>query len=301
MRLRTVSEDRVRYLCFAKTPSGDQVVDLSVLIRRAQALRVGQDVFQLLDFAGVNIPPTPPVSPGTLSEGVRDAETTAHFRAAAKLHMQLFPYLQAHAADAAATGAPMLRSLAFEWPEVETAWTLTDEFLLGDRLLVAPVVAEGATSRSVFFPPGAWIAWDGGARHDAPAEGMSIDVAVALDDLPLFVAGGTVLVLLPERVDTLVAADPASGIVTLADVADDREIWLYDGGESSFQEAGGLSYSWTGEGASPPLSATWNGADAALTGGSVTVTGSGTLVVNGTATLTVTGGAADRELLIRVR
>jgi hypothetical protein len=55
MRLRTVSEDRVRCLCFAKTPSGDQVVDLLVLIRRAQALRVGQEVFQLLDLAGVNV------------------------------------------------------------------------------------------------------------------------------------------------------------------------------------------------------------------------------------------------------
>jgi hypothetical protein len=55
MRLRTVSEDRVRCLCFAKTPSADQVVDLLVLIRRAQALRVGQEVFQLLDLAGVNV------------------------------------------------------------------------------------------------------------------------------------------------------------------------------------------------------------------------------------------------------
>ncbi len=230
-----------------------------------------------------------------------DAATTAHFRAAAKLHMQLFPYLQAHAVDAATTGAPMLRSLAFEWPQVETAWMLTDEFLLGDRLLAAPVVSEGATARSVFFPPGAWIAWDGGARHDAPAEGMSVDVPVALDGIPLFVAGGTVLVLLPERVDTLVSADPAGGVVTLSDVADDREIWLYDGGDSSFTEVGGLAYSWIGDGASPAVSATWNGVDVPIAGGSVTVTGSGTLVVNGTATLTVDGGAADRELLVRVR
>ena len=34
-----------------QTPPGDQVVDLLVLIRRAQALRVGQEVFQLLDLA----------------------------------------------------------------------------------------------------------------------------------------------------------------------------------------------------------------------------------------------------------
>jgi hypothetical protein len=49
-------------VCFAKTPSGDQVVDLLVLIRRAQALRVGQEVFQLLDLAGVNVLPANDVS-----------------------------------------------------------------------------------------------------------------------------------------------------------------------------------------------------------------------------------------------
>ncbi|HEX6839810.1 MAG TPA: TIM-barrel domain-containing protein, partial [Polyangia bacterium] len=80
-----------------------------------------------------------------------DAETLAMWKRWATVHTKLYPYLAAVAAEAAADGAPMVRQLALAFPTDATAWTVADEYLLGPSLLVAPVVAEGAVDRSVYF------------------------------------------------------------------------------------------------------------------------------------------------------
>jgi hypothetical protein len=194
-----------------------------------------------------------------------------------------------------------MRPLALEFPDFEPGWSLTDEFMLGDRLLVAPVVAEGATGRAVALPPGVWYPLAGGPAltgGDRPVE-----VAAPIEEVPVLVPAGSVLVLLPEVVDTAVAAT-GPGVTGLADVGDDRELWLYpgDGARGAFTEAAGLTYAWDARDLAPPYGrATWNGTEVPLTGGTAEVVGPGTFEVNGTATLRVEGGAADRRLTIRLR
>ena len=91
-----------------------------------------------------------------------DEETTAHFRRMAGVHALLQPELEALAAEAEETGLPMVRHLMLEYPEDGVTWGISDQFLLGPELLVAPVVEEGATSREVYFPEGDWFnVWDG--------------------------------------------------------------------------------------------------------------------------------------------
>ena len=56
--------------------------------------------------------------------------------------------------------------------------------MLGDRVLVAPVLTKGATKRTVLIPPGRWRAWD-----DRMIEGpRSIEVAAPVGTLPYFEA-----------------------------------------------------------------------------------------------------------------
>jgi alpha-glucosidase len=234
-----------------------------------------------------------------------DAETTAHFKRWASLHQQLFPYLLALAQEAADTGVPMMRPFALDRPEWEPGWSLTDEYLLGDRIVVAPVVTEGATSRTVALPGGTYFPLLGGEAVVVPTGGGTVEVEAPLEELPAFVPAGTVLALLPPGVDTVVAAEPSSGATTLADVGDDRELWVFPGGSSTFTEAGGLAYSWSADALAPPYGGvTWNGAAVAAVDGVVTVTGPGTMVVTGSGgegTLTVTGGAPTRALQVRLR
>lgn len=43
------------------------------------------------------------------------------------------------------------------------------EFLLGRRLLVAPVLDEGATSQDVYLPRGVWLDLNTAQQHEGPA------------------------------------------------------------------------------------------------------------------------------------
>ena len=60
------------------------------------------------------------------------------------------------------TGEPMIRNLEYVFPHRGYA-AIRDEFIMGERLLVAPVVEKGAESRAVEIPPGEWTADDGTA------------------------------------------------------------------------------------------------------------------------------------------
>lgn len=229
----------------------------------------------------------------------KDDETIAHIRRWARLHIQLFPYLYGLAKEGADTGMPMMRTLALQYPAFEAGWTMRDEFMLGDRILVAPVLTEGAVSRQVRLPAGNFYPLLGGAV--AYGDGIStIDVPAPMTEVPAFVPAGTLLVLLPDSVETLVAAE--TGVGTLAGAKDDRELWLYPGGKSAWTEVGGLKYAWDAQKwLGSPQAATWNGKAVTLSDGAVSVSGAGVLVVDGAATLSVLGGAEDRKLLIRLR
>jgi alpha-glucosidase (family GH31 glycosyl hydrolase) len=231
-----------------------------------------------------------------------DADATAHFRRWAILHTRLFPYLYASAREAVDTGLPMMRPMALRWPDWDPGWTLTDQYLLGDRIVVAPVVEEGATRRTVRLPAGTFHPLEGGVPVTVPAGGGTVDVAAPLDACPAFVPAGSVLVLLPDGVDTGVREPVDPAVSALADVGDDREVWLYPGGSSDLVEATGLVYRWdAGTLSGSPPSAEWNGTPVTAAGGAFAVAGNGTLTLPGGATLTVSGGEADRELVIRVR
>jgi alpha-glucosidase len=170
----------------------------------------------------------------------KDAETLAHYRRWAKLHVQLFPYLDAHSAEAEAAGVPIMRALALMFPDDPATWTVSDEYMLGGALLVAPVVEQGATSRSVHLPPGEWASWDGAQRFTGPGDVM---VDAPLTEAPLFVRVGAVIPLLPERVDTLLPASMPT--VDLDNVKSERRLRIVVGGDSSFAERDGTRYSLT--------------------------------------------------------
>lgn len=87
-------------------------------------------------------------------------ENNAICRAMAELHVKFADPLLAMARDAARTGEPIVRPLCWLWPSAGYE-TITDQFMLGDDILVAPVVQSGARRRSVIFPPGTWRGDDG--------------------------------------------------------------------------------------------------------------------------------------------
>ncbi len=92
----------------------------------------------------------------------KDAETIDHFKRFTKIHAALAPDFMALATEASQSGAPILRHLMLEYPDDLEARKVSDQFLIGDKLLVAPVLEQGSTSRSVYLPQGTWFnVWTG--------------------------------------------------------------------------------------------------------------------------------------------
>lgn len=98
-------------------------------------------------------------------------------RAAVDLRQSLLPMIMDLVAAAARTGEPVLRALAYHHAGYEQ---VHDQFLLGEELLVAPVLEQGATARTVQLPPGRWVDATG-VVSDGPT---SVTVEVGLDSLP---------------------------------------------------------------------------------------------------------------------
>jgi alpha-glucosidase (family GH31 glycosyl hydrolase) len=81
-------------------------------------------------------------------------------RQAALLHEKMGAEILALARDAATSGEPIVRSLDYQFPG-QGYGSIGDQFLLGETILVAPVLEKGATQRTVLFPPGRWRGDDG--------------------------------------------------------------------------------------------------------------------------------------------
>lgn len=63
------------------------------------------------------------------------------------------------------------------------------EYLLGEDIVVAPVITEGATSRDVFLPSGTWVDGNTGSIHEGNTVLSAYDAP--LDILPYFVRQGS--------------------------------------------------------------------------------------------------------------
>ena len=112
---------------------------------------------------------------------VLSTEHQGIFKEIVALRQRFAPRFVELAKASARTGEPMVRTLEYVFPG-RGYGDVKDEFLMGDDLLVAPVLEKGATARRVVLPPGAWRA-DDGRLYDGPAE---IETAAPLPRLPHF-------------------------------------------------------------------------------------------------------------------
>ena len=85
-------------------------------------------------------------------------------------------------------GSPVMRTLFYEFPEDSACWDVTDSYMFGPDILVAPVVHEGARSRQVYLPKGAeWVQAGSGKRYEG---GKSYEIDAPIETLPVFLRDG---------------------------------------------------------------------------------------------------------------
>ena len=156
-------------------------------------------------------------------------EVEAICRRYVELRYRLLPYTYNLFRQASLTGAPIMRPLAWHYPQDSATFNLSDEFLFGPELLVAPVVAPGVSARSVYLPRGDWYRWE--AVDPTPVPGPGNVLAQApLAEMPLFVRGGAILPLWPVA--------PHTGAIARGKL----ELHLWPGrGELDYYEDDGLT------------------------------------------------------------
>jgi len=118
----------------------------------------------------------------------------ANFREHASLRMRLLPYYYRLAFEAYMTGVPIVRPLFMEFQDDPATRDVEDQVMVGEALMLAPVLKKRARSRMVYFPAGAWYSWWDDRRFEGPGWR---EVAVAKDRAPLFVRGGLPVALGP--------------------------------------------------------------------------------------------------------
>ncbi len=125
-------------------------------------------------------------------------EVTQPVISAIRLRYRLMPYLWQCFVDASERHVPIIRPTFFNWPDDPQCLQDCDEFMLGEHLLVAPVVHEGERRRRLYLPQlpkpqgQHWVDF---YSRERLAAGQWHEVDAPLDRLPLFVVEGAELAL----------------------------------------------------------------------------------------------------------
>ncbi len=125
---------------------------------------------------------------GTHTPWSFDLQTVHVYNQLSLLHERAAPLILKLWKYAEQTGIPPTRPLWLEFPSDPRAAAQEQEWTLGDDVLVAPVVTEGATSRSVYFPRGCWRDPQTGLTEHGPHSAV---VNAPLTELPFFFRCGT--------------------------------------------------------------------------------------------------------------
>jgi len=106
-------------------------------------------------------------------------------------HHDLIPYTKSCMYEAHQNGMPVMKQLIFAYPDDPNLYDMWDEYLYGPEILVAPVLTQGATSRTVYLPSGKWLDYnDKSSSHIGPT---NITASAPIDIIPLFVKAGAII------------------------------------------------------------------------------------------------------------
>lgn len=161
----------------------------------------------------------------------KDQQTLDIYKKYASMKTRMVPYTKVAAAQAHATGAPVMRHLSLLFPKDGKTYGIGDEYMLGDSLLIAPVVSRGAVTRDVYLPGDAYFDFWTGVRVGGHT---TINAQAPLDAVPIYATMGAIVPLLAPDVETLIPATDGSGVVSAADRRDFVEVWIYAGNTTQF-------------------------------------------------------------------
>ncbi|RXG51049.1 putative family 31 glucosidase C30D11.01c [Armadillidium vulgare] len=145
------------------------------------------------------------------------------------IRYKYLPFLYTSLHRAHMFGNSAIRPVFSVFPSDLNARGIDDQFFWSDKLLVAPVVDQGATSRDVYFPDSLWYdLLDGTLAAEGPT---TLTVDAPIETIPLYVKGGSVLPYQSPSLTTVESRSNPFGLTIALDSNNfaDGELYWDDG------------------------------------------------------------------------
>uniref|UniRef100_A0A0P5AU93 Neutral alpha-glucosidase AB n=1 Tax=Daphnia magna TaxID=35525 RepID=A0A0P5AU93_9CRUS len=145
-----------------------------------------------------------------------DEQTNKIIKASIKKRYTYLPYWYTLFYEHEKTAVPPMRPLWMEYPQDGETFSMDNQYLLGDSILVHPVVRSGEQEVSVYFPgvDTLWYEIETFRVYESPGYQT---IPVAIEKIPIFQRGGTIVPKKERarRASSLMTKDPYTFIVTL--------------------------------------------------------------------------------------
>jgi len=174
-----------------------------------------------------------------------------------KLHYRLLPYEYTTARETFDTGIPMDRALPLAFPSDTNVLVNGSQFMFGSNIMVAPVSAQGASSRSVYLPAGTWIDLWGGQVLTGP---VTTNWAAPISQIPAFYRDNSITPLGPYVQSTQFDAGTSRGLRVYCSTNANYTMYEDDGISTGFRSNQFASTSVSAAAVSNSVSVTIGGA-----------------------------------------
>ncbi|MGX1900503.1 glycoside hydrolase family 31 protein [Thermolongibacillus altinsuensis] len=153
-----------------------------------------------------------------------------------ELRYQWLPHLYSLFAEAHQTGTPVMRPLLMEYPNDERTWNISDQFMIGHNVIIAPILRPNTTHRVVYLPKGTWVDYWSGEVLEGEKYHL---IEAPLEKLPIYIKQGSMIVLgepkrstaIPDERLTLHVYKLNEGEATYTIYDDDGLTFAYEKGE----------------------------------------------------------------------
>lgn len=92
-------------------------------------------------------------------------------------------YIKGLFEEAHTNGSPLIRAMFYEFPDDEKCWELQDQYMFGDKFLVAPILRLNEYKRDVYLPDGDWKLTSTGEKYTG---GITVSVDAPIEYSPVF-------------------------------------------------------------------------------------------------------------------
>ena len=99
------------------------------------------------------------------------------------IRISLHDYIKKLYDEASENGSPLIRTMFYEFPEDAACWELKDQYMFGEKYLVAPIFHLNQFEREVYLPAGQWKLTSTG---EVFAGGRIVKVDAPIEYTPVF-------------------------------------------------------------------------------------------------------------------